>query len=190
VKQTNPSPRRKPGEPSRDCKGAEQTNPSPRRKPGKPSRDSKGAEQTNPSPRRKPGKPSRDCKGAEQTNPSPRRKPGEPSRDCKGAEQANPSPRRKPGEPSRARKGAETGEVPSGIKSPFEQAPHTTNPPPPKRICPNRPRMFKCNHRRWERHRNRAPPPGPIAQRLEQSTHNRLVRGSNPCGPNSRKVCQ
>ena len=118
-----------------------------------------------------------------QTNPSPRRKPGEPSRDCKGAEQANPSPRRKPGEPSRARKGAETGEVPSGIKSPFEQAPHTTNPPPPKRICPNRPRMFKCNHRRRERHRNRAPPPGPIAQRLEQSTHNRLVRGSNPCGP-------
>ena len=24
---------------------------------------------------------------------------------------------------------------------------------------------------------------GPIAQRLEQQTHNLLVRGSNPCGP-------
>ena len=26
---------------------------------------------------------------------------------------------------------------------------------------------------------------GPIAQRLEQQTHNLLVRGSNPCGPTS-----
>ena len=24
---------------------------------------------------------------------------------------------------------------------------------------------------------------GPVAQRLEQGTHNPLVRGSNPCGP-------
>ncbi len=26
-------------------------------------------------------------------------------------------------------------------------------------------------------------PSGPVAQRLEQGTHNPLVRGSNPCGP-------
>src|SRR5439155_968857 len=28
---------------------------------------------------------------------------------------------------------------------------------------------------------------GPIAQRLEQATHNRLVAGSNPAGPTSKK---
>ena len=29
---------------------------------------------------------------------------------------------------------------------------------------------------------------GPVAQRLEQTTHNRLVAGSNPAGPTSKKT--
>ncbi len=29
---------------------------------------------------------------------------------------------------------------------------------------------------------------GPVAQRLEQGTHNPLVRGSNPCGPTKKKL--
>jgi hypothetical protein len=33
----------------------------------------------------------------------------------------------------------------------------------------------------------RAPGNGPVAQRLEQTTHNRLVLGSNPSGPTTNK---
>jgi hypothetical protein len=32
-------------------------------------------------------------------------------------------------------------------------------------------------------------PCAPVAQRLEQQTHNLLVRGSNPCGGTNSQIC-